>query len=90
MTLGDGEGNGLRVESTGARLLSVNPLPWNARQMLEAEYAWQLPAPSSIHLNVDFAQMGVGGDNSWGAVPHEPYRLESGQYRYSYRVRPLR
>ena len=38
-------------------------------------------------LQVDLAQRGVGGDNSWGALPHEPYRLTEKKYTYSYRIR---
>ncbi len=28
-----------------------------------------------VTLNLDYRQMGVGGDNSWGAVPHSAYTL---------------
>ncbi|MBV6647956.1 MAG: DUF4981 domain-containing protein, partial [Cyclobacteriaceae bacterium] len=37
-----------------------------------------------ININIDLAQMGVGGDNSWGAQPHKKYQLPSGKYRFSY------
>ena len=37
-------------------------------------------------LHVDHAQRGVGGDNSWGALPHEEYRLNRKQYSYSYKI----
>jgi beta-galactosidase len=40
-----------------------------------------------VHL--DLAQRGVGGDNSWGALPHDQYRLLAKQYSYSYTLRPL-
>ena len=36
------------------------------------------------YLNVDLAQRGLGGDNSWGAHPHDPYRLTSKSYSYTY------
>ncbi len=35
-------------------------------------------------LHIDLAQRGVGGDNSWGAQPHEKYRLMEKKYTYSY------
>ncbi len=28
-----------------------------------------------------------GGDNSWGALPHDQYRLLTKQYSYSYTMR---
>lgn len=37
-------------------------------------------------VQVDLAQRGVGGDNSWGALPHNEYRLLKKQYSYSYTI----
>lgn len=38
-------------------------------------------------LNIDLAQRGLGGDTSWGATPHHPYRLYPGRsYSYSFTV----
>jgi beta-galactosidase len=42
-----------------------------------------------VNLNVDFGQMGVGGDNSWGALIHPEYRLLNKKYEYSFRIRPV-
>ncbi|MBU1101254.1 MAG: DUF4981 domain-containing protein [Bacteroidetes bacterium] len=44
-----------------------------------------------IQLTIDFKQMGVGGDTSWGerAWPNEQYRLLPKQYSYSFRIRPF-
>jgi len=42
-----------------------------------------------IDLNVDYNQMGVGGDDSWGAKPHTEYRLPAKEYTYSFRFRPF-
>lgn len=40
-----------------------------------------------ISLNIDLAQMGVGGDDSWGAWVHPEYRLEGKSYQYSFRLK---
>ena len=40
-------------------------------------------------LTLDLAQMGVGGDDSWGAPVHLEYTLPGRAYSYSFRVRPL-
>lgn len=40
-----------------------------------------------VSLNVDLGQMGVGGDNSWGAPIHPQYRLQGNKYEYSFRMR---
>ena len=42
-----------------------------------------------VNLNVDFRQMGVGGDDSWGAMIHPQYRLTENRYEYSFRMRPV-
>jgi len=42
-----------------------------------------------VNLNVDLGQMGVGGDNSWGAPIHPQYRLLDKKYEYSFRMRPV-
>jgi beta-galactosidase len=42
-----------------------------------------------VNLNVDLGQMGVGGDNSWGAMIHPQYRLLENRYEYTFRIRPI-
>ena len=42
-----------------------------------------------ISLNIDYKQTGVGGDNSWGAKPHEKYQLKPQNYRYSFWIQPI-
>ncbi|WP_073123224.1 glycoside hydrolase family 2 TIM barrel-domain containing protein [Reichenbachiella agariperforans] len=41
----------------------------------------------NITLHIDLAQRGVGGDNSWGYLPHAPYLLNADKYSYSYVIR---
>jgi beta-galactosidase len=40
-------------------------------------------------VDIDFKQMGVGGDNSWGAWTHEKYRLTASKYSYSFVIKPV-
>jgi len=40
-------------------------------------------------VNIDFKQMGVGGDNSWGARTHTEYRLTEKSYSYSFKIIPV-
>jgi beta-galactosidase len=39
-----------------------------------------------IYLNVDYLQRGLGGDDSWGRFPHNPYRLLNDSYEYGYEI----
>ncbi|MCA0931708.1 DUF4981 domain-containing protein [Lutimonas saemankumensis] len=40
-------------------------------------------------LNIDYKQMGVGGDNSWGARTHPEYTLDGRFYEYSFFIFPI-
>ena len=42
-----------------------------------------------ISLTIDYKQTGVGGDNSWGAKPHEQYQLKPKNYSYSFLIKPI-
>ena len=37
--------------------------------------------------NIDYEQMGVGGDNSWGRLVHDAYTLPVKDYRWSFLIR---
>ena len=37
-----------------------------------------------VAVNIDYGQMGVGGDNSWGARTHPEYSLLEDEYSYSF------
>lgn len=42
-----------------------------------------------ITWNIDYKQMGVGGDNSWGAKTHREYTLSPGNYSYHFVLVPF-
>lgn len=44
-----------------------------------------------VELHIDYRMMGVGGDNSWGAMPHEPYliRPSADGHHYSFTLIPF-
>lgn len=52
-------------------------------------HTYHLERRDLVTLNLDYRQMGVGGDNSWGARPHEEYTLPVREYTYSLRLRPF-
>ena len=43
-----------------------------------------------VSVNLDYKQMGVGGDNSWGARTHPQYTLTDATYSYSFRLKMIR
>ncbi len=42
-----------------------------------------------VSLNIDYGQMGVGGDDSWGKKTLMKYSLTENQYQYGFRLRPF-
>jgi beta-galactosidase len=45
-----------------------------------------LNSKEAVYLHLDYKQRGLGGDDSWGRLPHDPYRLLDKQYSYSYTI----
>ena len=41
-------------------------------------------------VNIDLKQIGVGGDDSWGAWTHPEYRLTEKEYNYSFLMKPVK
>lgn len=39
---------------------------------------------------IDHKQMGVGGDNSWGALPHKQYLLSAQNFEFSFKLIPFK
>lgn len=51
----------------------------------------QLKEGDFVELHIDHKMMGVGGDNSWGAKPHEQYRYYPDKnYNYRFKLSPVR
>ena len=48
-----------------------------------AQHDHELVRRDFIELQLDHQQMGIGGDNSWGAEVHEEYWVKAKPYRYS-------
>ena len=43
----------------------------------------------TIQWNIDYLQMGVGGDTSWGRLPHPEYMISANKsYNYSFTIQP--
>lgn len=74
----DDDGIGLRIESEGFSM-GVSAWPYSAEDLAAATHDFQLPRRDFITVHLDGAQMGVGGDNSWGLPVHQKYRLEPGK-----------
>jgi len=45
---------------------------------------------NAVQWNIDYRQMGVGGDNSWGAPVHDEYMIQPKRYEYSFSIQPIK
>jgi len=97
VALTDDQGRGLLAAATLKRshLLSVNALHPTTEDLFcasqqENYYPYQMPQRDTVTLNIDLKQRGLGGDDSWGALPHEPFRLREWPVELRYRLHVLR
>jgi len=74
--------------AVGMPFLSVSAWPYTMESLEGAAHPHELVRSDSITLNLDYKQMGVGGDNSWGARTHPEYSLPPEPYSYSFLLRP--
>jgi len=87
---------GIGLLAVGMPLLSASALPvlpddldW--RKGRSQQHGGEIKPKDLVTLKLDYKQMGVGGDTSWGsrAHPHPEYRLPPQEYRYRFRLRPF-
>lgn len=89
VTLCDGDGVGLLA--VGQPFLSVNALHYTTEDLMSQRHSWELTRRNEVTLNLDGAQMGVGGDNSWGWTPHDEFLLPAAKkYGYTFILRPFK
>ncbi len=92
LTLTNSAGKGLKF--TGMPYLSVSALPYAIEDLDPGPkklniHPADLEKRDKVYLNLDLIQMGVGGDNSWGAMPYERYRIFPKKYLYSFKITPV-
>ncbi|RZB17020.1 DUF4981 domain-containing protein [Streptomyces sp. F001] len=89
VALTDRGGSGLLV--SGEPLLEVNASHFTPEDLSSGvRHDYQLTPRDEVVLRVNHRQMGVGGDNSWGAHTHDEYKLFADRdYSFTYRLRPL-
>jgi beta-galactosidase len=82
------DGRGLLVMHVG-ELLNTSAWPHTQADLEAARHTVELPTRDFITWNIDHAQRGVGGINSWGAKPLPRYRLTAKEYTYEFVLRPV-
>ncbi|MEZ0542892.1 glycoside hydrolase family 2 TIM barrel-domain containing protein [Fibrella arboris] len=79
------------AEPGGSGLLNVNARDYTDAALLAAKnpHAQTVARGNTTVVNIDYQQMGLGGDDSWSPRTHADYQLPAGRtYSYSFRLRP--
>ena len=69
-------GAGLNFTAT-ENPFEMSVLPYNAYELDNAMHRDELPDPTYTWVRIAAKQMGVGGDDSWGAPVHKEFRINS-------------
>ncbi|MGL6131700.1 MAG: glycoside hydrolase family 2 TIM barrel-domain containing protein, partial [Fusobacteriaceae bacterium] len=73
-TVTDKTGNGLKITSEN---MEFSALPNTVHELESAYHHKDLSKSNYTVLNINKFQMGVGGDDSWGAPTHDEYLIKS-------------
>lgn len=93
VTLTNESGKGVMIE--GLQPLSVSALHNYPEDFDEGttkinRHSSDITPRNEVVLSIDLAQRGVGGDNSWGALPLDKYRLLEKEYSYGFIIKPVK
>ena len=79
VSITDNKGRGIAFYGTD---LSVNVLPYTPHELENAMHVYELPPIYYTVVRIALMQMGVGGDDSWGARTHDEYLLDTIKNKY--------
>ncbi len=85
--LTDDRGRGVLFVADGT--MSASALPWSQQEMTVAAHPHQLVKSSGTHLHLDAKVTGLGGASCGQGGPLFPDRAMSGNYDFSYIIRPV-
>ena len=83
-------GEGLIFSSETFDGMEFSALPYSPHELENAGHDFELPPVHYTYVRAALGQMGVGGDDSWGARTHPEYLLDAGApMRFRFRFRGL-
>lgn len=87
-------GNGILV--VGEQPLGVSAWNFPLKDILhvspniERKHGGSIRKQDMVWLNIDLQQMGIGGDNSWGAQTHPEYTVTPDNKQYAFTIVPVK
>ena len=69
---------------------NFSALPYSPHEMELARHPYELPKVHYTTVRVSGQQMGIGGDDSWGALVHPEYLIDvSGRVEFTFAFRGI-
>lgn len=94
VTLTDKDGHGIMVYGDAPLSVSAWNFPMEDIEyvpaMVRNVHGGSIVKKDMVWLNIDHRQMGVGGDNTWGAQVHTPYTITPHEWRYGFTIKNIR
>jgi beta-galactosidase len=86
-----GSSGGYKYEfvTNSEHLLSGSAWPFRQDVLESTAHNADLKKEKHISVNIDYWQMGVGGDNSWGLPVLDKYLIKPGSYSYSFTLQSV-
>lgn len=86
--------SGLSIRFQGDSLMNFSAFPFRYSELSHHgkdynKHGSEILPNGVTTLHLDHLQMGVGGDNTWGARTHERYTIKPGTYVYRFTISPL-
>jgi beta-galactosidase len=83
-----GDGNGKGLVFIGEPVFEFSALEHPIEDLEKFMHPYELPKRNENFIHINYKQMGVGGDDSWGAKPHPEFMLYANRnYTYSFRIK---
>ncbi|MDN3618142.1 glycoside hydrolase family 2 TIM barrel-domain containing protein [Polaribacter undariae] len=93
VTFTNGSGTGIKVTATDLISFSAHHQyneDFDAGNEKQQRHTTNIKQRDLVNINIDYGQMGVGGDTSWGRMPHKEYQINAGNLSYSYTIEAIK
>ena len=92
LSLTNSEGNGIIIESSNLFEFSSHHQyndDFDGGDRKSQTHTYDIIKRPIVNLNINYKQMGVGGDDSWGKQPHDEYKIKPGNLSFNYSISPI-
>lgn len=86
--------NGIGLRISGEQMIGFsalhNPIEdFDMENMDDYRHTNDIVKKEGVFICTDLIQMGIAGDNSWGARPYRKYSVPAQNYNYSFTIEPI-